>query len=86
MHLGSRVNLVGDQTLEQDFKGVVEKYGLEISTQRRPNRLHISGVGAGTVPCKEMATIPIDVKYKDTVQYDSFVANIAMNSSLPAIL
>ena len=33
-----------------------------------------------------MATIPIAVKYKDTVQYDSFVANIAMNSSLPAIL
>ena len=84
--LGSRINLVGDKTLEEDFKQVAAKYGLDIAMQRRPNRLHVSGVGAGTVPCDEQATIPIAVRYQDTVQYDSFVANVAQNSSLPAIL
>ena len=33
-----------------------------------------------------MRLAPIAVRYQDTVQYDSFVANIAQNSSLPAML
>ena len=84
--LGSRINLIGDQTLDEEFRVVAEKYGLEITKERRSNRLHVSGVGAGTVPCDDLATIPIAVRYQDTVQYDSFVANVAQNSRLPAIL
>ena len=40
-----------NKALQEDFKSVVERFGLEIKRQRRPNRLDVSGVGAGTVPC-----------------------------------
>eukprot|EP00959_Pyramimonas_sp_CCMP1952_P265280 5547236-Pyramimonas_sp.AAC.1 len=59
--LGSRINLVGDRTLEEDFKDVATEYGLEVTAQRRPNRLHVIWVGSGIVPCDEMATILIVV-------------------------
>ena len=78
--------MIGEHTLTHEFQNVIERYGLEVTKKRRPNRLNVNGVGQGSVPCDETATIPIAVQYEGHVQYDTFDANVAADSWLPAIL
>ena len=51
--------------------------------------MNVNGVGKGSAPCDEEATIPIAVKFKDEpAKLDTFKANVAQGSGedLPAIL
>ena len=86
--LGSRVNVIGRDTLEE-FKTAATRHGLETQYVPRETRLHIHGVGANAAICDHEAILPIAVKYKDRdAQREKFRANIAdgVGTKLPAIL
>ena len=86
--LGSRINIIGCNT-ERDFSLEAEKHGLQTIYERRKHQLNVNGVGAGSAPCNELATIPIAVAYEETPgKLDEYKTNIATGSGadLPAIL
>ena len=86
--LGSRINIIGCNT-ERDFSLEAEKHGLKTTYERRKHQLNVNGVGAGSAPCNEVASIPIAVAYEETPgRLDEYRTNIATGSGadLPAIL
>ena len=86
--LGSRINLIGRNTLER-FISNARKHGHTVSLQTRERPIQVHGVGQGAAVCTEQATIPVAVKYKDrSPQIHPFIANVAdgHGSDLPAIL
>ena len=86
--LGSRINIVGCNT-ERDFSLEAEKHGLQTTYEKRKHQLNVNGVGAGSAPCNEMASIPIAVAYEESPgKLDEYRTNIATGSGsdLPAIL
>ena len=86
--LGSRINITGCNT-EREFALEADRHGHKATYQKRRHRLNVNGVGAGSAPCDEEATLPIAVKCQDEpARLDSFTTNIATGSGsdLPAIL
>ena len=85
--LGSRINIIGCNT-EREFSLEAERYGQKTKYEKRKHQLNVNGVGAGSAPCKEVASIPIAVAYEDTPgNIDEYRTNIATGSGadLPAI-
>ena len=85
--LGSRINLIGCNT-EREFALEAERHGQQTRYEKRKHRLNVNGVGSGSAPCDEEATLPIAVKFADDrAKMDSYRANVATGSGadLPAI-
>ena len=87
--LGSRINLVGRETLE-DFVAVATEHGMKSVLKKRVRPLLVNGVGAGSAPCNQVLEVPIAVKYGNSpkAQVMTYHANVAegCGSKLPAIL
>ena len=87
--LGSRINLVGSETLKE-FVATAKEHGYETLYRQRERPLLVNGVGAGSAPCYKMLEVPVSVKYGNAKQAQviPYQANIAegCGSKLPAIL
>eukprot|EP00974_Lingulodinium_polyedra_P069360 6715724-Lingulodinium_polyedra.AAC.1 len=60
--LGSRINIIGCNT-ERESALEAERRGHSTMYSKRKHRLNVNGVGSGSAPCDEEATIPIAVKF-----------------------
>ena len=86
--LGSRINLIGRNTLEK-FINNARQYGHKVEMKQRERPIKVHGVGKGAAVCTQQATIPVAVKYQDRPpQVHPFIANVAdgHGADLPAIL
>jgi len=86
--LGSRINVVGKNTMKE-FTDTAAQFNLETKYQQRRNRLLVNGVGSDAAYCDQQAEIPIAVKFQDMpATKESFLANVAegCGADLPAIL
>eukprot|EP00974_Lingulodinium_polyedra_P100740 9758957-Lingulodinium_polyedra.AAC.1 len=84
----SSINIIGCNT-EREFAFEAERHGHNTMYNRRKRRLNGNGVGSGSAPCDEEATIPIVVKFDgEQATLDQYKTNIATGSGeyLPAIL
>ena len=71
------INIIGCNT-ERDFSLEAERHGQTTKYERRKHRLNVNGVGAGSAPCNEVASIPIVVADEDTPgKLDEYRTNIA---------
>ena len=86
--IGSRINVIGAIT-ERAISETAAEHNFLTSYCLRQRVLNVNGVGTGSAPCTEEATIPIAVRYQDRpATTTTFRANIARGSvsDLPAIL
>jgi hypothetical protein len=86
--LGSRINIMGEIT-EREFALEAERHGYQATYEQRKHRLNVNGVGSGSAPCDEEASIPIAIKFEDQpATQEIYKANVATGSgeNLPAIL
>ena len=87
--LGSRINLVGSETLKE-FVATAKEHGYDTLYKKRERPLLVNGVGSGSAPCYKTLEVPVSVKYGNAQQAQviPYQANIAegCGSKLPAIL
>ena len=87
--LGSRINLVGADTLTE-FVAAAKQNGYSTKYRQRERPLLVNGVGSGSAPCYKTLEVPVSVKYGNAknAQVIPYQANIAegCGSKLPAIL
>ena len=87
--LGSRINLMGRETLTE-FVATAEKHGFKPVLTKRERSLLVNGVGAGSAPCNQVLEVPVSVKYGNSAksQVITYHANVVegCGSRLPAIL
>ena len=67
VELGSHINLVGEHTMNNEFRPVTKQCRLDIVKFQRPNGLKVHGVGAGVAPCDDVADIPMAVQCNNHV-------------------
>ena len=86
--LGSRINVIGCNT-EREFSLEGERHGHKTTYESRKHRLNVNGVGQGSAPCDEEATMPVAVQFQDNpATMETYKANIATGcgADLTAIL
>ena len=86
--IGSRINIIGTNTA-QALSMTAAQHNKNTKFEKLQHPLMVNGVGKGSTPCYEQATIPIAVQYEDqpatATEYHTNVAE-APGENLPAIL